>query len=58
MTLPGPPSATDSDDDDTVYTSFRVGVVVHRARDGYAARANNLQSFLALNRHVRAWSVF
>ena len=54
MALSGPPSATDSDDDDNISTSLRIGVVIHRARDGYVARANTLQSFLALNRHVRS----
>jgi hypothetical protein len=56
MALSGPPSATDSEDDDTVSTSLRIGVVIHWAHDGYVARANNLQSFLALNRHVRSRS--
>jgi len=56
MALSGPPSATDSEDDDTASASLRIGVVLHRARDGYVARANNLQSFLALNRHVRSRS--
>lgn len=55
ISLPGPPSDNDSDDDDTVSSSLRVGIVLHRARDGYVARANTLQSFLALNRHVRLW---
>jgi len=54
MALCGPPSATDSEDDDTVSTSLRIGVVIHWAHDGYAARANDLQSFLALNRHFLA----
>ncbi|KIM75446.1 hypothetical protein PILCRDRAFT_827152 [Piloderma croceum F 1598] len=54
MALSGPPSATDSEDDDTASASLRIGVVLHRARDGYVARANNLQSFLALNRHFLA----
>jgi len=52
--LSGPPSATDSEDDDTNSASLRIGVVIHRALDGCAMRANNLQSFLALNRHSLA----
>ncbi|KAI0074151.1 UDP-3-O-glucosamine N-acyltransferase [Panus rudis PR-1116 ss-1] len=31
--------------------SLRVGVVVHRASAGFTARANNLPSYLELNRH-------
>jgi translation initiation factor eIF-2B subunit gamma len=56
MALSGPPSATDSEDDDTASASLRISVVLHRARDGYVARANNLQSYLALNWHVRSRS--
>lgn len=33
--------------------SFRVGIVLHRASEGFAARANTLHSYLDLNRHVR-----
>lgn len=53
VSLPGPPSDNDSDEDDTLSSSLRVGIVLHQARDGYVARANTLQSFLALNRNVR-----
>lgn len=58
MPLSGPPSATDSEDDDTNSASLRIGVLIHRALDGYAMRANNLQSFLALNRHVRLSRIY
>jgi translation initiation factor eIF-2B subunit gamma len=56
MALSGPPSATDSEDDNTVLASLRIGIIFHRIRDGYAARANNFQSFLAMNRHVCSMS--
>ncbi|KAH7927118.1 hypothetical protein BV22DRAFT_301994 [Leucogyrophana mollusca] len=49
-----PPSPADSDDDRTVYTSLRVGVVIHRAESGFAIRANTLPSFLEANRHFLA----
>jgi len=56
MALSGPPSATDSEEDNTISTSLRIGVVIHRANEGYVTRANNLQSLLAVNRHVRSGS--
>lgn len=52
MALSAPPSVTDSDNEDAVPMSLRIGVVIHKATDGYVARANNLQSFLSLSRHV------
>jgi translation initiation factor eIF-2B subunit gamma len=52
--LSGPPSATDSEDDDTNSASLRIGVIIHLVCNGYAMRANNLQSYLALNRHFLA----
>lgn len=33
--------------------SLRVGLLVHRAEEGYCIRANNLPSYLEANRHVR-----
>ncbi|KAF7965382.1 hypothetical protein HWV62_44075 [Athelia sp. TMB] len=50
MALSAPPSVTDEDDEDAVPMSFRVGIVIHDAKDGYVARANNLHSFLSLSR--------
>ncbi|EIN11299.1 UDP-3-O-glucosamine N-acyltransferase [Punctularia strigosozonata HHB-11173 SS5] len=41
----------DSEEKPTSSASLRVGVVVHRARDGFTGRANNLHSYLELNRH-------
>jgi len=32
--------------------STRVGLIVHKAEDGIAARANNLYSYLDINRRV------
>jgi len=52
----GPPSVTDTEDDDTVLASLRIGVVFHRAHEGYVTRANNLESYLALNHYVRSRS--
>jgi len=46
-----PPSPTDSDADPILSASLRVGVVIHRANNGFAARANTIHSFLELNRH-------
>ena len=42
----------DREPDEANDVSFRIGVVIHRATDGYAGRANSLQSYLDLNRHV------
>ena len=33
--------------------STRVGLIVHKAEDGIAARVNNLYSYLDINRRVR-----
>lgn len=33
--------------------SLRVGIVIHRASEGFAARANTLHRYIDLNRHVR-----
>jgi hypothetical protein len=33
--------------------STRVGLIVHKAGDGIAARANNLYNYLDINRRVR-----
>lgn len=54
------PASPDEGDEDrrTTPASLRVGLVIHRARDGYAARANTLQSFLDLNRQVNVHRVF
>lgn len=56
-------SATSSQDEDTEADvesslSLRVGVTVHRGSEGYVARANNLHSYLELNRHVRVLLFF
>ncbi|KAI0705024.1 UDP-3-O-glucosamine N-acyltransferase [Cerioporus squamosus] len=44
------PSPVDHDDEDAVEPSLRVGLVVHRSSSGFASRANNLHSYLELNR--------
>lgn len=47
----------DAEDDGEITTNHgpntRVGLVVHKAGDGVAARANNLYSYLEINRRVR-----
>jgi len=47
----------DPEDDGEITTdhgpSARVGLIVHKAGDGIAARANNLYSYLDINRRVR-----
>ncbi|KAF9236076.1 nucleotide-diphospho-sugar transferase [Melanogaster broomeanus] len=43
---------TGSDDDHAEASGLRVGVVIHRAKDGYCLRANNLLAYLEANRHV------
>lgn len=55
-------SATVSPDEGDLGTqiipaSLRVGIVLHKTRDGYTARANTLLSFLDLNRQVSGWHV-
>lgn len=52
-------ASPDEDDPDKqmASTSLRVGFVLHRANDGYAARANSLQSFLDLNRQVAVFNL-
>jgi len=46
----------DTEDDDETTTdhgpSPRVGLIVHKAGDGIAARADNLYSYLDINRRV------
>ncbi|KAH8080294.1 UDP-3-O-glucosamine N-acyltransferase [Cristinia sonorae] len=56
-------SAASSQDEDgevdvEIPTSLRVGVVVHRSSEGYSARANNLHSYLELNRHFLSQSSY
>ncbi|KAI0690087.1 UDP-3-O-glucosamine N-acyltransferase [Cytidiella melzeri] len=46
-----PSSPVDSEEESQCNASLRVGVVIHRAEEGYAARANTLHSYLELNRH-------
>ncbi len=48
------PSPVDDEDEHAVEPSLRVGLVVHRASSGFALRANNLHSYLDLNRFVGA----
>lgn len=48
-----PPSPTDTDDDEALPASMRVGLVVHRSSAGLVGRANDLLTLLDLNRHVR-----
>ncbi|GBE80970.1 Probable translation initiation factor eIF-2B subunit [Sparassis crispa] len=38
--------------------SLRVGLLVHRAEQGYAARANTLHAYLELNRHFLAQTTY
>ncbi|KII92286.1 hypothetical protein PLICRDRAFT_172390 [Plicaturopsis crispa FD-325 SS-3] len=53
--ISAPASPADDDDDDTVLLeSLRVGLVIHRADTEFAARANNLFSYLELNRRALA----
>lgn len=33
-------------------TSIRIGIIIHRADDGFAIRVNNLPAYLEANRHV------
>lgn len=47
------PSPVEEEDEDAVEPSLRVGLVLHRASSGFASRANNLHSYLELNRFVR-----
>ncbi|KDQ57545.1 hypothetical protein JAAARDRAFT_35255 [Jaapia argillacea MUCL 33604] len=51
ISLSIPPSPTGHETDLLVQASLRVGVVLHKATAGYAARANTLHTFLELNRH-------
>ncbi|KAI0368336.1 UDP-3-O-glucosamine N-acyltransferase [Pilatotrama ljubarskyi] len=47
------PSPVQQDDEEVVEPSLRVGLVVHRSAQGFASRANNLHTYLELNRFVR-----
>ncbi|KAH7888775.1 UDP-3-O-glucosamine N-acyltransferase [Phlebopus sp. FC_14] len=40
-----------ANDEQSMMNSFRVGIVIHRAEDGFCLRANKLSSFLEANRH-------
>ncbi|KAG1839266.1 hypothetical protein F4604DRAFT_1994228 [Suillus subluteus] len=33
-------------------TSIRIGIIIHRADDGFAIRVNNLPAYLEANRHI------
>ena len=58
-TLNEPGTVTYEEEDDGGITtnhgpSTRVGLIVHRAGDGIAARANDLYNYLDINRRVSA----
>ncbi|RPD78595.1 UDP-3-O-glucosamine N-acyltransferase [Lentinus tigrinus ALCF2SS1-7] len=44
------PSPVDNEDEDAVEPSLRVGLIAHRSSSGFASRANNLHTYLELNR--------
>jgi len=52
------PSPVDGDEGEDAPASLRVGLIVHRASAGYAARANNLHSYLELNRHFLSQTTY
>jgi len=53
------PSLADDDEEGILLASLRVGLIVQRgAEGGYAARANNLHSYLDLNRHFLSQTVY
>lgn len=39
-------------------SSLRVGIIIHREKDGYCVRTNNLPAYLEANRHVRSLRIF
>jgi hypothetical protein len=51
-TVSVPTSPIDSDDDHNVPNSFRVGVIIHRAKAGFATRVHTIPNFLEINRRV------
>ncbi|KZT11063.1 UDP-3-O-glucosamine N-acyltransferase [Laetiporus sulphureus 93-53] len=48
----------EGEDEDENLASLRIGLVVQRADAGYAARANNLQTYLELNRHFLSQTTY
>ncbi|KAF9820326.1 hypothetical protein IEO21_01540 [Rhodonia placenta] len=52
------PFLADDDEEESMLASLRVGLVVQRADGGYAARANNLHSYLELNRHFLSQTTY
>ncbi|EGN99903.1 hypothetical protein SERLA73DRAFT_180193 [Serpula lacrymans var. lacrymans S7.3] len=46
-----PSSPAESDIDQSITSSLRIGVIIHRAENGFTLRANNLGSYLDVNRH-------
>ncbi|KAH9892742.1 UDP-3-O-glucosamine N-acyltransferase [Cubamyces lactineus] len=44
------PSPVEQDDEEATEPSLRVGLIAHRASSGFASRANNLHTYLELNR--------
>lgn len=46
-----PSSPDEGHEDPSVTGSLRVGIVIHRAKDGFCIRANDLPSYLEANRH-------
>ncbi|KAJ8507914.1 hypothetical protein ONZ45_g9758 [Pleurotus djamor] len=48
----------DSDTDEIAFASLRVGVVIHPFSAGFAARANNLPTYMAVNRHFLSQTTY
>jgi translation initiation factor eIF-2B subunit gamma len=48
--MPTSPTGPDAFEGDPA--SLRIGFVIHRAKDGFAARVNNVHVYLETNRHV------
>jgi translation initiation factor eIF-2B subunit gamma len=51
-----PTSPISSDGQEGEYASLRVGLVLHRVADGFAARVNNIHSYMQANKHVCGFS--
>jgi translation initiation factor eIF-2B subunit gamma len=47
-----PTSPISSDDQEGEYASLKVGLILHRAANGFAARVNNIHSYMQANKHV------
>ncbi|KAK7440202.1 Translation initiation factor eIF-2B subunit gamma [Stygiomarasmius scandens] len=55
---PSEPSSPVDSDSDIQPSSLRVGIIIHRAEDGFATRVNTIHSLLDINRRVLSQTTY